>query len=102
IWEFGKMVPQLPGVGVPPPMTEVSSTLAAGLSTAPQRFCSTWATVGVCSVPVKAPSAEKSPDCSAVVGTGTGFEEMPRLIRRPSYDVKKKVLSRLIGPPNVP
>jgi hypothetical protein len=38
----------------------------------------------------------------SLVGSGTGSEEIPCLMRRPSYEAKKKVLSFLIGPPNTP
>ena len=46
-------------------------------------------------------AALKSPPCIAVVGTVAVSVISVWLIRF-SYETKKKVLSRLIGPPNVP
>ena len=39
---------------------------------------------------------------SCALGTVTAGDVIPCLTLRPSYDVKKKVRSFLIGPPNVP
>src|ERR1700736_608367 len=74
----------------------------------PGRLFKISATVWVLIVPAKAEagfpevSLVKLPDWYAVVGTDTGLEEIPFFVRRPSYEAKKKVLSLLIGPPNVP
>src|ERR1700756_2798249 len=75
--------------------------LADTAAAQPERLFNACATTESWRVPANAGPAEKSPDRSCGEGTITGDEVMPCTMRRPSYEAKKKVLSRRRGPPSV-
>src|SRR6267142_1091627 len=67
----------------------------------PHLLFSVWAKKSVVTPPANCELAEKSPVRSASVGTPTVSDDVPFRIRSPSKVRKKKVLSFLMGPPNV-
>src|SRR4051794_5367417 len=87
--------------GIEPPCVEGSGMGPPSAVAQPGRVFSTCATRSSLMLPPNVPSDEKSPVRSAAVGVKTVSLDLPCLIRRPSYETKKNVLSFLIGPPKV-
>src|ERR1051326_7547752 len=97
----GMMLPgKIAEYGVPaaiaaPPRAEIEAAH-------PGRLYSTVATVESCRTPAKGWPKLKLPSLSWLVGTEMLSEVMPWRRRCPSYEEKKNVLSRRMGPPKVP
>src|SRR5882724_10766367 len=87
-----------PGAAGQPRLVSIAAILASVMAAGSQVFVGSPGH----GPPAKNGVCEKSPARSAAVGTFAGSEVNPCIVRRPSYDRKKKVLSFLIGPPKVP